>query len=1202
MGCFIAILSNIPISPSFCLHQSKLLRMNHIVFFFFSLLLFSSSLVTYASDIQYIENKGQSPSQVSFEAALPGGKVYFENNQWVFNFLKYPEHQHNHPIVSHDHDEKEAINGHAYKMTFVGANATPVIRPFYPYETYHNYFLGNDPSKWASNVRLFEEVFYSDLYPSTDLKVYSNANGMKYDFIVKPGGNPNLIKISYEGVDDLYIDRKGNLMVKTSINEIKEVKPYAYQIINGKEKSVKCSYELKDCTLSFSLPKGYNKNAPLYIDPELVFSSYSGSSTDNWGYTATYDNDGHLYGGGIVFGAGYPTTIGSFQVPYGGGDCDIGITKFTPDGNQLIYSTYIGGTGSELPHSLVVNNQNQLVLMGTTSSLNYPTTPGCFDNTFNGGNYIGLSTNYLELNNGSDLVISLLNPNGNILMGSTYFGGSENDGINNTGNNDLEYNYGDHARGEVIIDDQDNIYIGTCTRSTNIPGSGTIQSSKKSKQDGIIAKFNSTVTQLQWYTYIGGNDEDAVYSLKVAPDGSLYACGGTQGSNFIQTTGINQTFRGGQADGFLVHISADGQNLLGSTFIGTSGYDQTYFVEIDALGDIYVVGQTEGNYPAIGNNIYVNNNAKQFIHKLTPDLNSTIWSTSFGSGDRINFSPTAFLVDICGRIYVSGWGGSANNDWNFDTGTTNGMPITADAYQSNTDGSDMYFFTLEKDASSLLYGSFFGAAGIVGGREHVDGGTSRFDKQGTIYQAVCAGCGGGDGFPTTPGAWSNDNGSNNCNLGVIKFNFEPNIIASDANAAPSVFGCAPYTVNFINQGSNAQEYFWDFGDGTTSDEENPTHVFGLIDTYTVKFRIVDSTSCNIADSTSFNVFILDSAETIIAGYSAIEPELCDPYIVEFTNLSFFEEDISTYIFEWDLGNGDLSNDFDLTYEYPVHGVYEVSLTVTGAPPCVVEDVFSTIIDIPENPIVFPDFNAPDFGCIPFPTVFEALDEAEFYLWDFGDGTTDFGQTVEHLFEDVGTYDVQLIAIDSTTCNISDSMTISLDVFESPQALFDYDQPEPYILVPIQFNNRSTPDNQIYSWDFGDGTTSNEEDPVHSYTLTGDIEVCLTVTNPESPCSDTHCETIFISDEFAIKVPTAFTPNGDGQNDSYGIFGFGFENFTLKIFNRWGEKVFETDDIKSKWDGTYNGKIQELGVFVYYIDAVVAGGIPYSDKGNITLVH
>ena len=305
-----------------------------------------------------------------------------------------------------------------------------------------------------------------------------------------------------------------------------------------------------------------------------------------------------------------------------------------------------------------------------------------------------------------------------------------------------------------------------------------------------------------------------------------------------------------------------------SSFIGTNQYDQSYFVDIDGDDDVYLYGQTLGAYP-VTTGVYSNPNSKQFIHKMDSLLENTAFSTVFGDGGALlNISPTALLVDVCEKVYIAGWGGTVNtaNGFGANLGYTNGMATTSDAYQQATDGSDFYFMVLEQDATALLYGTFFGGNGV---QEHVDGGTSRFDKSGIIYEAVCAGCGGSDMFPTTPGAWSQSNNSSNCNEGAIKFRIQLSEVQVDVEVDNiSSTGCSPFTVDFLANGVNAQGYYWDFGDGDTSTLEDPTHVYNDTGTYTVMVIGYDSLTCAglaFLDTSYATITVLDGNLSTFAG-------------------------------------------------------------------------------------------------------------------------------------------------------------------------------------------------------------------------------------------------------------------------------------------------------------------------------------------------
>ena len=809
--------------------------------------------------VEFIENKGQWNNNVVYNAKLPAGNLYLENNALTYLFYNERDMDRLHEL--HHHEIKNPtlqdyiMNLHAFKINFLNAH-TEKISAIEPTSDYVNYYLGNDKSKWASNVKKYGKTAYNNLYDGIDLKFYLKEGFLKYDFIVIPGGNPSEIQLDYEGVENLSLE-EGALKISTSVNEIIEQKPYAYQLINGIQKEVLCNFKLKGTTVSFDFPNGYNKNKKLIIDPTLVFASYSGSTMDNWGYTSTFDAAGHLYGGGVTFGVGYPYTTGAYQINFAGGNgayagSDITITKFSPDGTSLIYATYLGGVENESPHSLIVNSNNELLIMGTTASSNFPVTASAYDITFAGGSsYIGSIPNYIS---GSDLFIAKLNNSGSTLISSTFVGGTGNDGLNISSS--LQKNYADDYRGEIIIDDNDNIYVASTTLSNDFPTiGGVIQPASSGGQEGCVFKLSSDLSTLIWSTYLGGSNDDAAYSLQFDEIGNVLITGGTASNNFPTTGGvIHPTFQGGVSDGWISKINSTATSLIASTYIGTSSYDQNYFVQLDTANNVYVIGQTEGAYPITPASVHSNPNSGQFIHKLTPDLSSTVFSTTYGtSSGAIDIALSAFLVNECNYILISGWGGVTNtNNGGPPSSTTFGLPVTSNALQSTTDGSDYYLTMFNEDADSLLFATFFGGNASS---DHVDGGTSRFDKKGIVYQAVCASCGPQTSdFPTTTGAYSTTDNSTNCNLGVFKFDLSQLTAHPDLYTPP--YYCVGDSVHFQNLSNGGVSYQWDFGDGSPpSILTEPFHIFNTAGIYNVRLIATEALSCILQDTAYVTVFI-----------------------------------------------------------------------------------------------------------------------------------------------------------------------------------------------------------------------------------------------------------------------------------------------------------------------------------------------------------
>jgi gliding motility-associated-like protein len=713
---------------------------------------------------------------------------------------------------------------------------------------------------------------------------------------VHPGAKTDQIQMRYEDAAIELLHKE--LKLALSVGDVYEHAPIAYQIINDKRKAVQCSFKVDGDIVSFEFPKGYNKKVDLIIDPELIFSTYTGSTADNWGFTATYDEEGFLYGGGIVFAAGYPTTTGAYSVSYNGGTQDIGITKYTEDGSGQVYSTYLGGNLRDWPHSLMVDSDNQLVVFGSTESENYPTTEGAFQTEYNGGS--------------ADIIISKFNAAGTDLVASTFLGGSDEDGRNTSFT--LRHNYGDDARGEVFIGDDNRIYIASMTRSTDYP---TTSLSEEQEQQGgldaVVSVFPPSLDSLVFSTYLGGNQDDAAYSIK--EKGSLIVCaGGTASSTFPTTSSaLNPDYLGGSTDGFVLSLDSNG-SIYNSSFIGTNAYDQVYFVEVDPDFHVFLTGQTEGDYP-VSSGVYFNENGSQFVQEMSSELSQSILSTVFGTGGTaIDISLTAFLVDQCDHVYISGWGGIQS------TGNTTGLPVTADAFQTSTDGNDFYFIVFDKDFEGLLYATFFGGASTG---EHVDGGTSRFDDNGVIYQAVCAGCGGSDAFPTTPGAWSTTNGSSNCNLGTLKMEFNFQGLTAEAIVSDSVF-CEdpPFLVPFEGSGEQVPYHFWSFGDGETSNLANPIHQYEEEGLYDIVYIVIDSNTCNITDTSYATVEVIQK-EVFSMEWDATEPSLCEDTL--YVEMAFTGTGADSLI--WDMGDGTVFyNDTFITYSYYIPGVYEASLT------------------------------------------------------------------------------------------------------------------------------------------------------------------------------------------------------------------------------------------------------------------------------------
>ncbi|MDX2000815.1 MAG: PKD domain-containing protein [Chitinophagales bacterium] len=1315
-----------------------------------AILIFWVAVPVFAQSAMFVPNQGQWEAPFAFKLKLKSGEVYFEKDAVTFNLIAADTdsgHAHVHTT--------EPVAAHAYRMKFPGANPKVEMVGGQAFPFHHNYYVGSK-DRWAEKVPVYQSITYKDIYKGIDLTWQEKVGHLEYFFTVQPGADAKQIAWMYEGIEGLRA--AGNeISYATSVTNITEKNLFAYQ----KDKKVDCAFRLSGNQVGFHFPTGYDHQQPLVIDPVLVFSSFTGSFGDNFGFTATYDSIGDLYGGGIALDFGYPVTVGAYQQTFQGGNCDISISKFSANGSQLLYSTYLGGNSSEVPNSLIINSRNELMVLGITGSANFPFTRGAYDTTFNGGAFANLPNNGATFNNGTDIIICKLNQTGGLLA-STFFGGTGNDGLNANSANLLAYNYGDPFRGEIILDDSDNVFVASCTNSPRLNNISTsaIKDSLDGQQDGLVLKMNNDLDSLYWQTYLGGTGVDAVYSLDFDDAGELIVTGGTNSADYPVTSSTYDISYTGQRDAVITKLAADGSAILQSTFLGTSLYDQAYFVKTGPDGNIYVVGQTEGTFPTTPG-VFSVPNSSQFISCLTPDLDSLVFSTVFGDGNRfINISPTAFLIDQCGNIFVSGWGGSVNTIQNLNVATTFNLPVTPDAFQSTTDGSDFYFLVLSENADSLIYASYFG--GPISS-EHVDGGTSRFDRRGFIYQAVCAGCGQNSDFPTTPGVVSQTNNSNNCNLGVIKFEFEVGVVEVAVSASPSQSGCVPFLANFTATDLNVTQYQWDFGDGDTSNLRNPFHAFTDTGTFVVRLIGSNPNLCaarTISDTAYLTVVVDD--DSVTAGFLPTIVSDCDSFVVSLQNTS-----TNATQYTWNFGDNTTSTLPNPSHRYSQAGTYRISLVANNPNGCRTRDSVFALVSFKPKLTAAVGIND-TLGCLPltvqfpnnsqgggfetfvwsfgdgspistanspvhtfqqvgnFTVVLTATDtgtcnitntdtvtvvvrddtiQAGFTLntllnvcgtlsisltdtstgtsniaWDFGDGQTSSASNPTHsyfqpdtfqitqivtsnacvrkdtatatvvllpkvlaniavdngcvpydllpqnnssnatsylwqlstgisstdatpLFDSlgVGSYSLGFTAYNPNTCNDSASQQVSFQVFPSPTAIFDLDTNSYQIFDDVQFaNGSSSPAN--YAWDFGDGSGSTENQPTHRYREEGSFSPCLTVTDTSS-CEARYCKDLEITFRPVIDLPNAFSPNGDGLNDIFYVEGYGVSTMEFRIYNRWGELVFESDRLEHGWDGTYKGQAQEAEVYAFTLKATFKDGTS-SDlrKGNITLLR
>jgi len=1093
--------------------------------------------------VQFHANKGQWPKQVLYRAMTPGGVLFVEPTAFTYVLSSGGEH------LAHGKTDYvvEPLKMHAFKVHFEGGVAAG-HEGSHRMSHYVNYFIGNDPSAWAGQVPVYAGVDLHEVYPGIGMHV-DGQTGLKYDWLVAPGAEASRISMRYEGVDELYLNG-GLLFVNTSAGRIVEQRPVAWQVVHGQKRQVDCRFALKGDKVSFEFPYGYDKRYPLVIDPVVVFSSYSGSTGDNFGFTATYDNSGHLYGGGMVRSTGYPVTLGVLQAAYAGGENDMAISKFSPTGNTLIWSTYIGGSANEVPHSMVVNDNDELYILGTSNSANFPTTAGCWQNSFAGGNNppFAVVSYGFSYTNGCDIVVVHLNNTATALIGSTFVGGPGNDGLNQVV--PTNRNYGDPFRGEIILDLEERPLVVTSTASSGLfTTPDAVQPTfAGGGLDAYVFRMDPALSSMLWATYYGGSSIDAGFGIQVASNGEIYITGGTTSTNLPSAgSPANASFLGG-TDGYIARFHPSGAPLLSSTYVGTSGFDQSYFVQLNTNDEVFVVGQTTGPYP-ITPGKYANPNATQFLHKFSGDLSTSLWSTRIGGGGNEHISPSAFLVSNCGQIYFSGWAGSTNSFGSAGLfSSTNGLPVTADAFQSTTSGSDFYLMMLELEGVALGYATFFGGASA----EHVDGGTSRFDKNGIVYQAVCAGC-SQLSYPTTPGVWSTTNNSDNCNLGVFKIDFEQGVQVAITADVEDFTICLNDELGLTAQGT-ANTWTWDLGDGSPLQQGAlVTHQFPEGGEYTIILVGVDSLSCNVADTAYATVTVVPP-QVMEPGFEAVPLSDCQGYSIEFFNFSLGGD-----AYAWTFGDGGTSTQTNPVHGYAAPGTYEITLTVTDV--LCQNSVSTSQTIVLEPPILEMELDPQVALCDGGSVVLDAGAGYDTYSWSNGAST----QTIN-----VGSTGTFTVTVTEGICSGSASVEVVAQP-TPPRAQDVITCPGQDALLTAPFPVTSI------QWSTGETEATIVANEAGEYWFIAVDEVGCTIR-------DTIAVTLITTAESGAVVPNVFSPNGDGQNDTFQVEGLYLEDFSMEVLNRWGQTLYESNSQAKGWNGgvaNTSDKVPE-GTYFYVI--------------------
>ncbi|HXJ96599.1 MAG TPA: SBBP repeat-containing protein, partial [Terriglobia bacterium] len=651
-----------------------------------------------------------------------------------------------------------------------------------------NYFIGNDPKKWRTNVANYAKVKYEGVYPGIDLVYYGNQRQLEYDFVVAPGADPAAIRLAFNrefhNAESLEIDGDGNLRVRVKNSEVTFKKPVLYQpastlvASNGQDaKAVDGRFHLTDDHSVSVEVASYDRSKPLVIDPVLSYSSFLGGTGDEAiaSVSVAVDSIGNAYVASGTLSTDFPVTSGSFQTGYGGSPaiCDQGdsfcgdafVTKINPAGTAIIYSTYLGGTSSDYAFGLAVDGAGNAYVTGTTESTNFPVTAGVFQPTF--GGYPVPCDAYIPC---GDTFVTKLSPSGSSLVYSSYLGGSDSD----------------YAEA-IFADSAGNAYVTGSTASSNFPTTpGAFQTTFTGNYTCIgrsgatipcpaayVTKVNPSGTALVYSTYLGGYTGGGDGGDGVVADalGRVTVDGSTCSTDFPITSTAFQSRNAGICDVFLTVLNPAGSRLSYSTYLGGNGWESAYSLAVDAFGNAYLAGQTfSTNFPVTAGAVqtHYGGNSDAFVAKINPTLSgaaSLVYCTYLGGSSG----------DLAGGITVDGQGDA------YVVGEASlGFPI-ADSLQAAVNGrSDVFVAELNPQGTSLTYSTYLGGSGD----DLAD--FAALGQNGNLY---VAGWTRSADFPTTPRVLQPSFGGGNRDLFVVKI--------SPASSPGVSF--VPATLTFANQ-------------------------------------------------------------------------------------------------------------------------------------------------------------------------------------------------------------------------------------------------------------------------------------------------------------------------------------------------------------------------------------------------------------------
>jgi len=581
------------------------------------------------------------------------------------------------------------------RMELAGANKTAAFSALEPLPGKSNYFIGNDPAKWRTNVPQYRRVLESNVYPGVNLIYYGTQGKLEYDFDIAPGADPSAIQLAFHGATQPQIDAQGELVLSSPSGEVRLRKPVAYQEVAGERHPVAVSYAKKgQDRIAFQVAE-YNPSLPLVIDPILIYSTYLGGSNIDTSNGIAVAPDNTAFIAGSTFSADFPTAH-PLQANDGGGPDfpeDAFVAKISSDGSSLLYSTYLGGENQDAANGIAVDSFGDAFVVGYTLSPHFPALPGSFDTLCGGDGECGAKFTGGPIV--SNAFVTKLNPAGSAILYSTFYGEFQN------------------VKGQAIaVDSNGNAYF-TGSTTENFASFAVFPITPNAFQqtfagtaggnstNAFVAVLNSSGTSALYSSYLGGEVDDVGYGIAVDNSANAYVTGLTYSTLFPVSGGALQSTYGGQGDGFVSKVSttlSGAASLAYSTYLGGAGLDQGNAIAVDSSGNAYVTGLTNSSsfsFSPSGVQPAYAGEGDAFVAKLgatgTLSFFTYLGGTHADEGDGI-------AVDSTGNIYVTG------------TTASTDFPTAGAVFQPAYGGgnTDTFVAKIAPTGATLVYSSYLG--------------------------------------------------------------------------------------------------------------------------------------------------------------------------------------------------------------------------------------------------------------------------------------------------------------------------------------------------------------------------------------------------------------------------------------------------------------------------------------------------------------